>query len=390
MTKPSFLVPSIASGEFATMFVAFELSKASWQIGIVLPGSQTTSRFVVDGGDTGSVSALLRRKRLEAEKRCGRPVRIVSCYEAGYDGFWLHRWLGEQEVINHVLDAASIEVERRKRRVKTDRIDLDKLMRTLLALYRGEPQVCRVVRVPSPAEEDDKRRHRERDRLIKERGAHVNRIKALLHGQGLRDVKPLAKNFERRLSKLRTGDGRSLSPLLVAEIGRELLRLRPLVEQIAQLESETAAATRSAAAGSTAAKAAQLHRLVAIGMAGAQVLAHEVYYRSFANRRQVGSYIGLTGTPYDSGAKQREQGISKAGNRRARTMLIELAWLWARHQPDSALSRWFRQRLGETKSRRMRKVLIVALARRLAIALWRYLEIGLVPAGARLRTAPAI
>lgn len=387
-TSPTVETPA-APCEHATIFVAFELSKAAWKVGLVLPGSQKMSRFTLEGGDTAGLAELLRRKRREAEARCGQPVRIVSCYEAGYDGFWLHRWLGEHGVRNHVLDPASIEVERRKRRVKTDRIDLDKLMRVLLALYRGEPRVCRQARAPSVAEEDAKRRHRERERLNRERGAHVSRIKALLHGQGIRDANPLARRFAEMLAKRRTGDGHAVPPALAAEIARELARLRLLVEQIAALEAEIQEQRRTAPAGSTAAKAAQLDRLVGIGMAGAQTLAHEVYYRSFANRRQVGSYTGLTGTPYDSGASRREQGISKAGNPRARTVLIELAWLWQRYQPDSELSRWFHQRVGNTKGR-MRKIAIVALARKLAVALWRYLETGLVPTGARLRAAPAI
>jgi transposase len=381
-------MPAVASPaarcEHATMFVAFELSKAKWKIGVVAPGSQKMSRYTLDGGDTAGLAKLLNRKRCE-----GGATRTVSCYEVGYDGFWLHRWLEQQGVENHVLDAASIEVERRHRRVKTDRIDLDKLMRVLLALQRGEPRVCRQVQVPGCGDEDAKRRHRERDRLVQERGAHVNRIRGLLHGQGIRDVNPLAGRLEERLGELRTGDGQAVPPALAAEIARELVRLRLLVEQIAGVEAEIAAQRHAADAGSTAAKAAQLSRLVGIGMAGAQTLAHEVYYRSFANRRQVGSYTGLTGTPYDSGASRREQGISKAGNARARTMLIELAWLWQRHQRDSELSRWFHQRVGTIKGR-IRKIAIVALARKLAVALWRYLETGLVPTGARLRAEPAI
>jgi transposase len=372
--------------EHATMFVAFDLSKAQWKIGVVLPGSQKMSRFVVAGGDSAALAQQLRRRREEAEKRCGRPVQIVSCYEAGYDGFWLHRWLGQHGVINHVLDPASIEVERRKRRAKTDRLDLDKLMRVLLALCRGEPRVCSVVRVASVAEEDAKRPHRERERLMLERGAHLNRIKALLHGQGIRDVNPCARRFEAMLAKRHTGDGHRLPAGVRAEIGRELARLRLVVEQIAALEAEIARSLRNAPAASSAAKAAQLMQLKGLGMAGAQTLAHEVYYRHFANRRQLGGYLGLTGTPYDSGQTRREQGISKAGNPRARTLLIELAWLWLRHQPESELSRWFFRRIGESKGRG-RKIAIVALARKLAVALWRYLEIGLVPTGARLRAA---
>jgi transposase len=371
--------------EHATMHVAFELSKAKWKIGIVMPGSQKMSRYTLAGGDTVGLAALLARKRREA----GPGVRIVSCYEAGYDGFWLHRWLEQHGVENHVLDAASIEVERRRRRVKTDRVDLDKLMRVLLALQRGEPRVCRQVQVPSAGDEDAKHCHRERGRLLQERGAHVNRIKGLLHGQGIRDANPRAEGFEERLGELRTGDGQAVPSALAAEIARELARLRLLVAQIAALEAEIAAQRHAGAPGSTAAKAAQLSRLVGIGMAGSQMLAYEVYYRSFANRCQVGSYTGLTGTPYDSGASRREQGISKAGNARARTMLIELAWLWQKHQRDSELSRWFHQRVGTIKGR-IRKIAIVALARKLAVALWRYLETGLVPTGARLRAAPAI
>ena len=374
--------------EHGTMHVAFELSKATWKIGIVLPNRQKMSRFSLAGGDTARLAALLARKRQEAEAGCGRPVRIVSCYEAGYDGFWLDRWLGAQGVINHVLDPASIEVDRRKRRAKTDRIDLDKLMRTLLALCRGEPRVCRVVRVPSAAEEDAKRRHRGRARLLQERGGHVNRVKALLHGQGIRDAAPLGRNFAEKLSRLRTGDGRSLAPALLDEITHELARLRRVGEQLALVEAEIAQTMRTAPAGSTAEKAARLTQLVSIGMVGAQTLAHEVYYRSFANRRQVGSYLGMTGTPYDSGETRREQGISKAGNPRARVILIELAWLWVRYQPDSELSGWFVRRVGDGKGR-LRKIAIVALARKLAVALWRYLETGLVPAGARLRSSVA-
>lgn len=377
----------VAPREDATVYVAFELSKAKWQLGIVVPGSPKMSRHTVTGGDTAAVAALLAAARRKAAVRCSGPVRFVSCYEAGYDGFWLDRWLEQQGVKNHVLDPASIEVNRRKRRVKTDRIDVEKLMRVLLAHCRGEPRVCSLARPPSVAAEDAKRRHRERQRLIKERGAHINRIKALLHGQGIRDVNPLAKRFLTRLSERRTGDGRDLPPILAQEIMREHARLLLLVEQIAVVEAEIRGSMRAAPAGSTAAKAVQLMRLKSIGETTAQVLAHEVYYRDFANRRQVGSFIGLTGTPYDSGQARHEQGISKAGNPRARTAMIELAWFWLDHQPQSELTRWFRTRVGDLKGR-MRKIAIVALARKLAIALWRYLETGVVPSGAVLKAAP--
>ncbi len=370
----------------ATMFVAFELSKKKWKIGIVLPRSEKMSRYTLDGGDTMGLAKLLTESRQKAAARCGTEVRVVSCYEAGYDGFWLDRWLGGQGVVNHVLDPASIEVNRRERSAKTDRIDLEKLMRALLALIRGEPRVCSVVRVPSVEDEDAKRRTRERERVLRERGAHINRIKALLHGQGIRNVKPTAKRFLGHLAAFRTGDGRPVPPTLAAEITREHARLCLVEEQIVTILRETAEMMRTAPAGSTAAKAAMLARLN--GIAGsALVLANEVFYRRFANRRQVGSYLGLTGTPYDSGETRREQGISKAGNRRVRALAIELAWLWVRHQPDSELSQWFKKRVGTLKGR-VRKIAIVALARKLMVALWRYVEFGILPHGV-LPPAPA-
>ena len=370
--------------EDATVFVAFELSKAKWKLGIVVtPGGTKLSRHTVAGGDVAAVSARLAAARAKAA-RGGQLVRVVSLYEAGYDGFWLHRWLVAQGVINHVVDPASIEVNRRARRAKTDRLDLDQLMRTLLAYCRGEPRVCSMARVPSVAEEDARRRTRERARLVKERGAHVNRIKALLHGQGIREVQPMRAGFAARLAELRTGDGHPLPPALVAEIAREHGRLRQLVEQIGTVEAESQAVEGLAPAGSPAGKVRQLTQLVSIGATSARVLVNEVFYRRFDNRRQVGGYLGLTGTPYDSGSSRREQGIGKSGNSRARTVAVELAWLWVRHQPESALSQWFRERVGARKGG-VRKTAIVALARKLMVALWRYLTTGVVPTGAVLR-----
>lgn len=380
-------VAPAAPSHDGTMFVAFELSKATWKVGIVLPQSPKMSRYTIAGGDTGELAKLLTASRKKAAARCGGPVRVVSCYEAGYDGFWLHRWLAGQDVANHVLDPASIEVNRRARRAKTDRIDLEKLMRVVLAHLRGEPKVCSVVRVPSVEDEDAKRRTRERERLTRERGGHINRIKALLHGQGIRDVKPTAKLLLALLATFRTGDGRRVPPALAAEIAREHARLRLIDEQLKAIAHETSEVLQTAPAGSTAAKALLLMALNGIDKS-ALVLANEVFYRRFRNRREVGGYIGLTGTPYDSGETQREQGISKAGNRRVRTLAIELAWLWLRHQSRSELSQWFHKRVGQQKGR-VRKIAIVALARKLMVALWRYVEFGIVPRGALVATAPA-
>lgn len=370
------------ANEYATILVAFELSKAKWKLGVMLPGSEKLSRYTIDGGDLAGLTARLAAARARAE-RCGKPVRILSCYEAGFDGHWLHRWLTNQGVVNHEIDPSSIEVSRRARRAKTDRIDLDKLMRAFLAHLRGEPRACSVVRVPTVDDEDRRRRTRERERLIKERTAHTNRIKGLLHAQGVRDAMPFRPGFAERLDDLRTGDARPLPPRLKDEIRREHERLRLVGQQLAAIEAEARAELRAAAPRSPAAKVVHLARLKSIGPVGAQVLFNEVFYRAFANRREVGSYFGLTGTPFDSGGSRREQGISKAGNSRARAIAIEIAWLWLRHQPGSELSRWFRERVGDIKGR-LRRITIVALARKLMVALWRYLQTGVVPTGAVL------
>ncbi|MBO0743263.1 MAG: IS110 family transposase [Hyphomicrobiaceae bacterium] len=358
------------------------MSKAKWKLGVILPGSPRLSRYTIDGGDLASLSKRLADLRAKAGVG-GKPVRILSCYEAGLDGHWLHRWLSDQGIINHEVDPSSIEVNRRARRAKTDRIDLEKLMRAFLAYLRGEPRVCSIVHVPTVEDEDRKRRTRERGRLLEERTAHSNRIKGLLHGQGIRDAMPLKPGFIASLDKLRTGDGRPLPPRLKEEIMREHERLCLVDKQLRQLDAKSNAELRAAAPGSAEAKIMQLVDFKSIGPIGGQELVNEAFYRSFDNRRQVGSYFGLAGTPYDSGETRREQGISKAGNRRARKLAIELGWLWLRHQPGSELSRWFRQRVGDLKGR-IRRITIVALARKLMVALWRYLTTGVVPAGAVL------
>jgi transposase len=369
-----------AECNYVTVHVVFELSKSKWQLGVMTPGAQKMSRYRIEGGNLAELFHVLAKVRAKAEQQ-GRPVRILSCYEAGLDGHWLHRWLTDNGIVNFEVDASSIEVNRRARRAKTDRIDLALLMRAFLAYLRGEPGVCSMVRVPTPEDEDRKRRTRERERLLTERTGHTNRIKGLLHGQGIRDAQPLMANFLSNLDQMRTGDGRAVPPRLRDEIRREHERLLVVHKQIKTIEAENSAAYREPAKGSVEAKAAQLVKLKAVGPQTAQVLTNEVFYRDFKNRRQVGSCFGLTDTPYDSGDSRRQQGISKAGNHRARKAAIEFAWLWLRYQPDSELSRWFVQRVGSVKGR-IRKIAIVALARKLMVALWRYLETGLVPVGA--------
>jgi transposase len=371
-----------ASEKDATLYVAFELGKAKWLIGLLLSGESKLSQHRVDGGDTAAVWRLITKKRDVAAKKLGRPVRVVSCYEAGYDGFWLDRWLAEQGVENRVLDPSSIEVNRR---AKTDRLDLERLIRLLVRLEGGEPRVCSVVHPPSPEQEDARRLSRERERLITERTGHINRIKGLLHGQGVRGLQPRRKDFLEQLEAARTGDGRVVPAKLGAEIVRQHARLVQVGHQIAEVEAQMAA-EREAAATPQAAQINRLLDLKAIGPVGGETLVNEAFWRDFTNRRQVGAYFGLVGTPYDSGQSRREQGLSHSGNARARTLAIELSWLWQRYQPDSALSQWFKQRVG-TQQGRVKRIAIVALARKLMVALWRFLTTGLVPQGAIVRVA---
>lgn len=372
-----------ATAEDATMYVAFELSVKQWKVGIVRPDRQRLSRYAVGGGDLGTAWRLISRERSRVEQRIGGAVRIVSCYEAGYDGFWLHRQLEELGVENRVLDPASLPVNRRQRRAKTDHLDVEQLILAVMRYERGERLACKVVRAPTAAHEDERRLWRERERLIKERTAHGNRIKGLLHGQGVRGAQPRRAGFGDWLQTVRTGDGRELPPYLRAELLREHARLMLVQQQISEIEKQARAMRRTAAPGSMAAMVSQLTRLCGVGPDSSHTLVGEAFWRDFKNRRQVGSYFGLTGTPYDSGNSQREQGISKAGNSRARIVAVQLAWLWIKHQPNSALTRWFEQRVAHQNGA-VRKIAIVALARKLVVALWRFLKFGLVPEGAEL------
>ena len=372
----------------ATLFVALELSKAKWLVGLHSPMADKVSRHTIAGGDApalagGDAPALLMligAARQRAEAGLGGTVRVVTCYEAGYDGFWLHRLLVAHGIANQVIDPASLLVNRRARRRKTDRIDLAGLLRTLMAWHRGEPQVCSMVRVPSPEEEDRRRRGRERERLVKERVQHLGRVKGLLMTQGVRDFQPARRGWRDRLEALRTGDGRPLPDCLKAEIARECRRLALVDEMLDELERERDAASD----GKAPQQAALLTKLRGIGPTSAHLLAGEVFHRDFANRRQVAAYLGLEPSPWQSGQVDQDQGISKAGNRRARRVAIELAWLWLQHQPDSGLSRWFKDRVGVARGR-VRRIMLVALARKLIVALWRYLASGVVPEGASMR-----
>ena len=380
------LPPAATHDDAVRCLLAIELSKKSWIVAVNTPLSDKISRYTLEACDWKGLLDLCERIRTRIAREMKKPVEIISCYEAGYDGFWLHRLLEAHGIRNYVIDPASLQVDRRARRAKTDRVDVERMLRSLLAYLRGEPKVWSIVRVPSVAEEDDRRLHRERDRLINERVQHVNRIKGLLAIHGIYDYQPLRRDRMQPLDRLRTADGRTLPPRLKAEILRELQRLELVIGMIKAIEAERdAIASAKAQTEHTSAKKIQeLAKIKCIGPEFASTLVGEVFYRSFDNRKQLASYVGLTPAHFQSGATCHDQGISKAGNAKARTVMIELAWLWLRHQPDSPLSVWFRGRVGKLKGR-IRRITIVAVARKLLIALWRYLETGLVPDGAALK-----
>jgi len=371
------------AGHCGTIFVAIELSQKSWLVTLHSPDRDRISRHKLEGGDHCGLLALLESVRARAAGRLGSAPKVVSCYEAGYDGFWLHRLLEAAGISNLVFDPASIAVEQRSRRAKTDRIDGELLLRTLMAHLRGEPRVVRIVRVPSVEQEDARRASRERDRLVKEQTAHTNRIKALLRLVGMAVGYPRRRDWLNWLERQRDRQGQAMPPHLQAEVRREHARLMLVRQQLAALEQAPAAQACPVPAAMTE-RRDLLQRLKALGPAFATTLTNEVFYKDFRNRRQVGAYCGLTSSPWQSGGIDREQGISKAGNPRARLKAIELAWLWLRHQPESELSRWFRSRTANA-GKRAKRIGIVALARKLIVALWRYLTTGLVPAGATMK-----
>jgi transposase len=368
------------NAEDKTLYVALELSKKSWKLAFS-DGSARRPRVVaVPARDWDRFEAEVAK----AKERFGltSEVAVRSCYEAGRDGFWIHRALLHRRIDNIVIDPASIEVNRRSRRAKTDRLDALKLVAQLIRHHRGE-RVWSVVRVPDVPDEDARHLHRDLDVLKAERRAHRMRIQSLLFTHGI-DQK-VGRKFLEALPRLCQWDGQLLPTSLQARLVREHQRLQAVQEQIRELEKERKALLATSRTKSVE-QAKLLARLCGIGTTSSWVFAMELFgWRKFANRRQVAAAVGLTPTPYQSGDSPREQGISKAGNPRVRTMMVEISWSWLRFQPDSKLSKWYWERFGKGGSRQ-RRVGIVALARRLLIDLWRLVEFGVVPEGARLKT----
>jgi len=362
------------------LYLAFELGLSDWKLGFST-SLGTPARVRTIGG--GNLPAVLREIGL-AKKKFGLPedVAVFSCYEAGRDGFWLHRWLCGQGVHNIIVDPASIQVDRRLRRQKNDRMDAQKLVAMLIRHQAGE-KVWSVVRVPSPAEEDGRHLHRDLEELKAERTQHINRIKGLLHGVGAR-LAQVNNQFPQILDQLQAADGQKIAAALRERLLREFERFRFVQQQILSLEGQRRRTVRDGAGQPYVDKTRKLMQLRGIGMHGAWVLVYELFgWREIKNRRQLAGLVGLTPTGYDSGDSEKEQGISKAGNRRLRTLLVELGWCWLQYQSKSTLSRWYRKRFG-SGSKRQRKIGLVALARKLLVALWKYLEQDEVPAGATL------
>lgn len=376
--------PTAIRTHLGAIFVSLELSRSTWLITSLSPdGGEKLSKHSVRGSDVAGLLERFARLKEKTRARTGEVFPIIVIQEAGLDGFWIHRVLQSEGIESHVVDPASVATSRRRRRAKTDRIDGEALVRALLAYKRGEPRVCAMVKAPTPQEEDRRRVCRERKVLIVERVQHVNRVKGLLFCQGITGYKPLQRDRRERLEELQTGDSRPLPDHLKAQLRRELDRIELLMEQIKAVEAERDALLAREHAVALA-PAAMLLDIKGIGPEFAGILWAEGLFRHFANRRQVAAYAGLATTPWQSGSVDREQGVSKAGNPRLRTTLIQLAWLWVRHQPRSALSLWFEERV-KRNGGRLKKTMIVALARKLLVALWKYVSAGVVIEGAVLK-----
>jgi transposase len=382
--------PATALDHERTIITAVELSARSWLVGAQVPSVLRQCRQKL----APSAKALLEqlgRWRQRAERAGKRVSRVVVAYEAGRDGFWLARWLIAHGIEVYVIQPASVPVDRRARRAKTDALDVEMLLRTTLAWLRGEPRVCSMVPIPSEAEEDGRRPLRERQELIKERLAITSKIDGLMATLGIGGYRPLRRDRREQVEILRRPSGDPLPVHAQARLTRLLDRLELVLEQIKDLEKARDAVVAQDDVGSGGETDSMLRKLAGlkgIGPELATLLAWEAFVRPFRHRRALAGYAGLTGTPFASGGRQREQGIGKAGHRRLRAALVELAWLWLRYQPDSTLAAWFRERTRAAGSR-TRKVMIVALARKLFVALWRFCRDGVIPQGAAFKTAMA-
>lgn len=370
----------------STLIAVIDMGLSSWLVAGLVPGLTRQPKKKLDPPDPKALLALLQRWRDEAVKAGQTIERITVAYESGRDGFWLARWLQAHGVEAHVIHPNSIPVPREHRRRKSDRLDSELLQRAFLGWLRGEPKHCMMVHIPSIEEEDLKRPNREHKRLTKERTALSNRLKACLIRFGIRDFDPTLKKAAQQLGKLVTPEGVSLPANTLAELGHDLARLRLVEEQLKAIETERKERLAAAAQDKHTTMMRQMNRVVGLGLEVADVLTNEVFCRPLRDRWAVARYAGLTGSPDESGQRRREQGLARAGNIRVRGSMLQFAWLFLVHQKDSPLAQWYRQRTqGGRKD--VRKVMIVALAHKLLIALWRFATQGVIPDGVRLREA---
>jgi len=384
MTQVDDLSRSLAAfDQNSTLTIAVEMSAASWLVAGVIPGIDRLPVKKLEP-DPDGLLRLVERWRAEAVKAGRTIARIVLAYEAGRDGFWLARWLRTRGVEAHVIHSTSVAVSREHRRAKTDRLDTGMLIRVFLGWLRGERGHCGMVAIPTLADEDAKRPSRERENLVAERTRISNRLKSALARLGIRGFKPMLRKAPQRLAALRTLEGVPIPPNTVAEMQRDMARLAVLREQIEEIERARLQALQQAANSGPHAMVRLLARIVGVGIETADMLVHEVLTRNLRDRRAVARYVGLTGTPDESGSKRREKGLAKSGNSRVRRGLIQLAWRFLRFQKNSALARWYRARTEGPKGAR-KTTMIVALARKLLIALWRMARTGVVPVGVELR-----
>jgi transposase len=378
--------PATAFDHTTTLVSVLELSGKSWELGASVPGVSRRPLRTVAVGDIGLVMKQIAHWTSEASKAGHSVSRVVLGYEAGRDGFWIARALRDRGIEVYVLHPSSIAVERRGRRAKTDRIDVDMLLGTLLGWLRGEPRRCTMAPVPSEAEEDMREPGREREALVAARLKVENQIGSLLVRFGLVDFKPRLKKAAEKLEALCTFDGRPLPPKTMEKLRRLMAHHRLLSDQMKAIEAARQQVVTVPDPDRIERMIQMLARIVGIGVETATVLVHEVFSRQFRDRRALAAFVGLTGTPFNSGGSVREQGISKNGNPRVRRMMTQLMWRWLKFQPGSALARWFDERTGGAKGR-IRRIMAIGLARKLLVALWRYAEAGVVPEGVRLATA---
>jgi len=367
-----------------TLIAVIEMGKKSWLVAGIIPGVERQPLKKLAPDEDGLLK-LFERWRAEAEKAGHKITRIAVAFETGRDGFWLGRWLRARGIEAHVIHAASVAVSREHRRAKTDRLDTEQLKRAFLGWLRGERDHCKMAAIPTFAEEDAKRPHRERETLVGEHTTIINRIKGTLARLGIRNLNPKLKKAPERLEHVRTPEGEPIPPNTLAELQRDLARKQLVAEQIHQIEKARLEQLKQAPKAGPNLMVLLLMRVIGIGIETADMLVKEILSRNMRDRRAVGRYGGLTGSPDESGTKRREKGLARAGNARVRKGMIQLAWRFLEFQKESALAKWFEAR---TKNNRgLRKKMIVALARKLLIALWHFVRDGVVPEGVVLRPA---